>query len=83
MTDSEKIDKIYDFVMEHNTDIALLKATQQSQSTHLKEITETTESFTADRNKIVGAAWVGGTIGGIGGLAGIGSLIINFFKHHI
>ena len=81
MTTEEKIDKIYDFVMAHETEIALIKAHQASQSTVLEDVTRVTDGFVADRNKLMGAAWLGGALGGFGFLGGIGAFIINLFKH--
>ncbi len=81
MTDSEKIDAIYKHVMRHDTDIALLQAGQKSQAILLQDITVLTDGFVADRNKLMGAAWLGGAMGGFGFLGGIGALVINYFKH--
>lgn len=82
MSDSEKIDKIYDFVMKHDTDIALLKASRDSHAIAIKDVTEIGDAFIASRNKLVGAAWVGGALGGVGFISGVGTLIINLFTKH-
>ena len=65
MSDSEKIDKIYDFVIKHETEIALLKACQESQAVCIVDFTTITDGYVADRNKLVGVAWLGGALGGM------------------
>jgi hypothetical protein len=67
--------------MKHETDIALIKAHAASQGVAIEDITKVTDGFVADRNKLMGAAWLGGALGGFGFLGGIGALVINFFKH--
>lgn len=81
MSQEEKIDKIYDFIMKHDTEIALIKAHQASQGIAIEDVTKVTDGFVADRNKLMGAAWLGGALGGFGFLGGIGAFIINYFKN--
>ena len=81
MSQEEKIDKIYDFIMKHDTEIALIKAHQASQATAIEDVTKVTDGFVADRNKLMGAAWLGGAMGGVGFIGGIGALIVNYFKN--
>lgn len=45
------------------------------------ELKKVTEGIVTDRNKAIGAMWLGGILGGSGFLAGLGALVMGWFKH--
>lgn len=80
MTDSQKIDRIYDLLMDNAKELAMLSVRQDQAESDIEAIKQITTSYVADRNKLTGAAWLGGALGGLGGLAGMGALILSWFK---
>jgi len=84
----EKLDKLYDIVMDVHGDLKVHKEKNENfqlsiknlyrvsrdQSTIIKELVD-------DKNKVKGAMWLAGIFGGTGFLAGIGAFMSSLFKH--
>lgn len=86
MGQEDKIAAIYDMCIKMNGDIQAFKAQQEF---HRQQIVENElsicenkkiiDTIVADRNKVIGVLWIGGSLGFF---SGIGALIMSLITHN-
>ncbi len=89
VSQEKKFDEMHKIVMEMHGDMKAYKVTQDNHREGIQKISkgladtdEVVSDIVADRNKALGAMWVGGFLGIGGFLTGLGSLVLSFFTKH-
>lgn len=85
MSDERKLDEIYKMVMEMHGDLKVYKVVLDDHREHIiknalkiDELEKVQHVIIADKNKILGAAWLGAILG----TTGIGAFLLQLFKHN-